>query len=241
MLKLISADLYKVFHRAYFYVLTLVLLALSLVMVVALHTGSPHANMASVALQVGIQYLSLPVMILPCLTDIILNEEYREHTMKNTISNGTNRVMLYSAKLVTAFLLGVIMMAVVLGIYFGSAMLILPHDAALNSALINGFFTRIAASCAVYAACLGMTAFFSTLCSRNTLWLFLFYGAFLFTDLLLKLFRLNKGIDYLLKTQIGAISANPVTQLATPVVISLVTLVVFYAAGTVLFCKKDVT
>lgn len=241
MLKLIFADFYKVFHRTYFYVLTLVLAALAVFVVVSLHTGSPQADTVSVALQLALQYLVMPVMVLPCLTDIVLNEEYREHTAKNTMAYGTNRVMLYSAKLITAFLLGVLMMVVVLGLYFAASMVLLQHDAALTGALLGEFFIRIAASCVVYAACLGMAAFFSTLCSRNTLWLFLFYGAFLFSDLLLKLLRLDGGTAYLLKTQILSVSGNPVNQLLRPVLISLATLVLFYAAGTVLFCKKDMS
>lgn len=241
MFKLIHADLYKVFHRVYFYVLTLVVSALSFIVILSAHSNStPQGDMVASILQFAVQYLSLPVMILPCLTDIVLNEEYREHTVKNTMAYGTNRVQLYSAKLITAFLLGVIMLIVVMIVFVGGALLLLPHEG-LTTAIMGDFLARLGVAVVVYAACLSMAAFFSTLCSRNTLWMFLFYGVFFFTDLLLHLFKLDEGIKYVLKTQFNHISANPVSQLGMPIVVSLVTSAVFYAAGSALFCKKDVS
>jgi hypothetical protein len=240
MLKLIHADLYKVFHRAYFYVLSLIVLGLSLVLIFGLHNSSAPFNSASSAIQLATECITYPILLLPCLTDIVMHEEYREHMVKNTLSYGTNRFLLYSAKVLTSVILGVIMMAVALIVYCGSASLILQHDAKFTPLLFREFFARLAAACVVYIACLAMAAFFSTLFSNNALWIFLFYVAFYMSDLLLKLFRLSGGIDYLLKIQVTNIIKNPVSQLTTPIAISLVTLAVFFVAGAVLFRRKDV-
>ncbi|MCH4239165.1 MAG: ABC transporter permease [Oscillospiraceae bacterium] len=239
MLKLIHADLYKVFHRTYFYILTLIVAALSLVIVFALH-GSAQSSKVSVAFQFAFQYVSLAVMILPCLTDIVLNEDFREHTMKNTLSYGTGRLALYASKMVASIILGVLMMAVVLAVYVGGSMVVLSHDAGLTSTFVNEFMMRMGTAGVVFIASLAMASFFSTLFHHNSLWIVFFYGGFFFTDLLLKLFRLSGAVPYLLKSQLTVASGQPVDQLLKAVVISLVTLVVFFAAGAEIFCKKDI-
>ncbi|HBN81319.1 MAG TPA: hypothetical protein DD433_08075, partial [Ruminococcaceae bacterium] len=66
MLKLIHADLYKTFHRAYFFLLTAVVSALCVVMVFALRGG--EAGNWSAAVSLGAMLLSYPVFLLPMLT-----------------------------------------------------------------------------------------------------------------------------------------------------------------------------
>lgn len=234
MFKLIHAELYKIFHRAYFFVMALCAAALCVVLMFAMR----GENMSK-SVEFGTMLLSYPVFLLPMLTQIVSAEEFRDHTLKNTLAFGTNRTALYVAKWLTAIILGVLLAAVVLVAYFGSAALLLTKDTAFTSGLMREFFTRVGAASAVYVACISMSVFFISLMSRSTLAIFLYYGAFYLTNLLLQLFRLVWGIDYLLKTQIEAIAANPVSQLQQPVVISLVTMAAFFAAGLAVFRRKD--
>ena len=235
MLKLIHADLYKTFHRAYYFVMILLISALCVALIFALR-GGQYGNW-SVSADCAVSMLSYPVLLLPMITQIVSAEEYRDHTLKNTLSFGTNRTALYVSKWVTAVLLGVLLTAIVLAVYFGSTAMVLTKDAAFKG--FGEFFIRLGASCSVYLACISMSLFFIALFNRSTLAIFLYYGVFYLTDLLLKLAHLNKGIDYLLKTQINNICAVPVAQLQKPVVISLVTMAVFFVAGLAIFRKKD--
>lgn len=239
MLKLIHADLYKVFHRAYFYIMMAILAALCVFVNFAIH-GSGAYNTASFSVTSAISFLSFPVILLPMLTEVVSAEEYRDHTIKNTLSFGTNRTVLFLSKSISAVILGVILMVVVVVVYFGSMMILLPKDANFTSDFMREFFIRLGASCSVYVACISMAIFFTVLFNKSTLAIFLYYGAFYLTDLLFKLFHFSKGIDYLLKSQISNITALPIVKLQTPVTISLVTMLVFLVAGIAVFRRRDV-
>ena len=139
----------------------------------------------------------------------------------------------------TVILLGVVMTAVVLTFYFGSAALLLTKDAEFSWQLVREFFARFGFACSVYIAAISMSVFFTQLLNKSTLSIFLYYGCFYLSDLVLKLLHLNKGVDYLLKTQMTAIVSNPVAQLQGPVVISLVTMAFFALAGIFFFRRQD--
>lgn len=237
MLKLIHADFYKVFHRAYYFVMMLGICALCVGLIFALR-GGQYGNWSGSSIM-AISLLNFPIILLPMMTQIISAEEYHDHTLKNTLSFGTNRTALYVSKWVTAILLGLLLTVVVLAVYFGSTSMLLTKDAAFKWDVAREFFIRLGAACSVYIAGISMSLFFVALFNRSTLAIFLYYGAFYLTDLLLKLLHLNKGIDYLLKTQISDIMSKPISQLQTPVVISLITMVVFFAAGLAIFRRKD--
>lgn len=237
MLKLIRADFYKTFHRSYFYVMALIIAALCFVMNFALRGGTYGS--ASCSTMFAMSLLSFPIFILPMITQIVFSEEYQSHTLKNTAAYGTNRMAIYTSKCIISVLLGVILAAVVLVAYFGGMFLFLPVDAKFNSELLREFFTRLAAASSVYIACISMAVCFSGFFSRNGMATFLYYGVFYLTEYLLQLLHLSKGNEYLLKTQIGLIMQSPITQLRQPVIISLVTMAVFFVGGAALFQKKD--
>lgn len=239
MLKMIHADLYKTFHRMYFYILMLSVSVLCVVMVFAMR-GGDYGNWSG-AVMTGAALLSYPIFLLPMITQIVYAEEFHDHTLKNTISYGTNRTTLYVSKWLTSILLGVIMTVVVLAFYFGGAALFLTKDPTFKWELVREFFIRLSASCAVYVAAISMSVFFIQLFNRSTLAIFLYYAGFYLTEYLLKLCHWSKGADYLLKTQILNIGQNPLAKLQTPVVISIITMAIFFLAGIVFFRKKDFT
>ncbi|WBY64895.1 MAG: ABC transporter permease [Thermocaproicibacter melissae] len=237
MLKMIHADLYKTFHRAYFFIMTLVVSGLCVALVFAMRGGG--AGNWTGATELGVELLGYPVFLIPMLTQIVYAEEFRDHTLKNTIAFGTNRTVLYISKWLTTIILGVIMAAVVLFFFFGCAALILPKDSDFTWDFMKVFFERFGASCLVYIAAISMSIFFIQLFNKSTLAIFFYYGGFYFTDLILTLIKCDKGIDYLLKTQMSAIISKPVDQFRDPIVITLVTMAVFFVAGIVFFRKKD--
>ena len=127
-------------------------------------------------------------------------------------------------------------MAAVLVFYCGSSLIFLPRDAKFTGDLIREFFVRAAASCSVYIASIAMAVFLTVLFRHGSLAIFIFYGAFYLTEYLFKLLRISQLNRYTLKTQIGQIAG----QLQTPVLISLVTMAVFLAAGAAVFHRRDI-
>ncbi|MCI1991350.1 MAG: ABC transporter permease [Oscillospiraceae bacterium] len=239
MLRLIHADLYKIFHRFYFYIMAASLAALCVLVNLVLRTAGQYSA-ASFSWGFAVSMLSAPVFLMPMLTDIVSAEEYREHTLKNTLSFGTNRTSLYFSKAITSVLLGILLMAVVLVFYCGSSLIFLPRDAKFTGDLIREFFVRAAASCSVYIASIAMAVFLTVLFRHGSLAIFIFYGAFYLTEYLFKLLRISQLNRYTLKTQIGQIAGQPLAQLQTPVLISLVTMAVFLAAGAAVFHRRDI-
>lgn len=239
MLKLIHADLYKIFHRFYFYIMAVFLAALCIIVNIVLKTAGQYST-ASFSWAFAVSMLSVPVFLMPMLTDIVSEEEYREHTLKNTLSFGTNRTTLYLSKTIASVILGLILMAVVLVAYCGSSLILLPKDPKFTSQIIQEFFIRVAASCSVYIACIAMGVFLTILFRHGSLAIFIFYGAFYLTEYLLKLLRISQLNNYTLKTQINQIIGNPLTQIQTPILISLVTMVVFTVIGIAVFRNRDV-
>ena len=119
MLKLIHADMYKTFHRAYFCVLMLSVSVLCVVLAFAMR-GGDYGNWSG-AVITGAGLLSYPIFLLPMITQIVYAEDFRDHTLKNSIAFGTNRTTLYVSKWLTTIVLGIFMTVVVLAFYFGGA------------------------------------------------------------------------------------------------------------------------
>ena len=237
MAKLIHADFYKTFHRVYFYILAAGLAALCFLMNYA-KRGGMLGNMSS-SVQFAVMLLEYPVIILSMVTQIVFSEEFQFHTLKNTASYGTNRTLLFTAKLITSILLCMILAAVVLAAYFGSMFIFLKHDAEFTSSLLNNFFMRLGVSCAVYAACITMSAFFTVLFRRNGLAIFFYYGVFYLMQYFLVLLHLEKFESYLLEAQFATIRKLSVTSFQKPLMVSAVTTLVFFIAGAVAFRRKD--
>ena len=241
MLKQIHCDLYKVFHRFYFYIMALALGGLCILLNAVMANQGGKAYPVSFSWQFFASVLSYGLFLLPMLTEIVLAEENREHTLKNAVSFGAARGTLFVSKFVTSVILGVILIAVVLTFYCGSSLLLLPKDAAFTADMVRGFFERVGVACIVYMAALAVSAFLSILLRRNSLFIFAYYGTIFLTDYLFKLLKISFLNSYLLKTQFSAISsAQSMMQMQMPFLVSIVTLAVFTVFGLFVFKKQDV-
>ena len=137
--------------------------------------------------------------------------------MKNTLSFGTDRGLLFFTKWISSVLLGLILTAAVFGVYFGSSAMLFQHDSAFSQELMGQFLNRLGVACLIYIASVTMSLFFLVLFSRNTLAIFLYYGVFYLTELLLKLFRLETVVPYLLKSQLMSIVQGPNVLMQQPI------------------------
>ena len=206
MIKLIRADLYKTFHRAYFYVMLLCLAGLAVV--INLYLFRPAGSSVSTSWTMVIGYLlPYPAFLMPMLVDIVTAEEIKEHTMKNTLSFGTGRVQLYISKVITSILLGILLGAVAIGLYCGSSALFLAHDAAFTDTMIRDFFGRVAAACTVYLAGIAASTFFAILLKRNSLYIFAYLLFLFLPQYLLRICRVPQFIDYMLIPQFNLLAA----------------------------------
>lgn len=241
MLKQIRCDLYKVFHRFYFYVMAATVAGLCVLLNAVMANQNQKMFTAGFSWQFFISLLPYGLFLLPMLTEIVLAEDNREHTLKNALSFGTARGTLVTAKFVTSAVLGIFLMVEVLLFYCGSSLILLPRDASFTAESVWQFFEHVAAACAVYLAALAVSTFFAVSLRRNTLFIFAYYGTMFLTGYLFRLLGLSFLENYLLKTQFTAIkSATSFLQMQTPLLVSVVTLAAFMAFGLSVFKKQDV-
>lgn len=239
MLKLIRADLFRLFHRIYFYVLLGALAGLAVIVNIAIANVNSYA-FVSFSWGFVLSFLMVPLFLMPMLSDIVLAEEYREHTLKNTVANGVNRLELYLSKTVTTVVLGLLLAVVAVGAYCASSLILLGRDPQFTDQFVREFFLRVGAACTVYIAGMTLSNLLAVLLKRNSLFVFVYYAAVFFTQYLFKLLRVPQLNDYLLVSQITVVSGKPVAQLQGALVISAITAVVCIICGLVFFRRQNV-
>lgn len=156
MLNYISAELYKVFHRTYFYRFTVILL----VCVALFHsffiwglsqpTFAEMVGMLPTTMPVGL-YLTL------VLADLVFSGQHKHHTLKNEISFGIPRARVYLGKFCAELILGLLILAAVLIFSLGlSLLLAVPGDPAANRTALQVLAYVVAASLPLWLGTLSL-------------------------------------------------------------------------------------
>lgn len=240
MLKLIRADLYRIFHRPFFYCLLCGMAVLAFFVNFSLAHVSSSNTVTSSWMVILVYFLSWPVLLMPLLIDLVGAEEYKEHTLKNSVSYGFNRMKLYSSQLIVSTILGVIVGAVALGAYCGGSVLFLKQDVSFTAAFASDFFQRIGVSFIGYVAAIPIAAFLAVILQKNSLFVFAFYAFMFMPQYILKLIRMPQLSNYLLMTQFGRISTGSVEQMMSSCFVFLGTGILFSILGILFFRKKDI-
>jgi MFS family permease len=237
---MIRADLYKVFRRPLFYILLASMAVLAfLVNFCILKLSTTHLVYNSWT-AVMLYFLSWPALLMPLMIDLVGAEKYKENTLKNDVSYGVSRTKLYLSQMTVSIVLGLIVGGVALGTYCGSSLLMLQQDAAFTSAFIADFFSKVGVCCIGYVACIALASFLSTMFQKNSFFVFAFFLAIYFPQLLFNLLQLSRLNQYLLIPQFGMIAIGDSQQLMTSAVVFVVTGVVFTVLGAAFFKKKDI-
>lgn len=240
MLKMIRADLYKVLHRPFFYCLLAGMAVLALLVNFSLSRLSAGNTVYNSWMAVLIYFLSWPVFLMPVLIDLVGAEEYKEHTLKNSLSYGLNRTELYCSQIAVSVILGIVIGAVALGSYCGSSLLLLKHDASFTGAFAADFFRRVGVGCLGYAAAVPIAAMLAAMLQKNSLFVFAFYAAVLLPQYLLKLLHLSDLNRYLLMPQFSQVAAGTFGQMMNSAAVFAATAVLFVVFGAAFFRKKDI-
>lgn len=130
MLNYISAEIYKALHRKYVYLFTGAIVALEVLLMGAMTLSKSWGNGAtvSVMLMTAIPMLVTGLYLSLVVGDMVFSEQYKYGTLKNEVSFGIPRSRIYLGKLIVEAIVGVAMMAVVLGVYILLCFLLLPMD-----------------------------------------------------------------------------------------------------------------
>ena len=152
MLNYIRAEIYKVLHRKYTYIVLGTLLALEALFV----SGFAFHNAHSFPTPFGQAIVSIVYMggigFCACLLtgDMVFAGQYKNSTLKNEVSFGLGRTRIYLGKLIAMILLSVAYMVIVVGFYLGACAIVLPLDtvegfySAESGLAIVGYFLAVA-------------------------------------------------------------------------------------------------
>lgn len=128
----LSAECFKAFRRSYFYLtLLFCLLGEGLLLLgywLTWSWGNEMVNFASTAMMVA-PLLGVGMYATVITGDIVFSDQYKNNTLKNEVSYGVDRAVIYLGKLTTALLVAVVAAAVMLAFYLAGCWLLFPHGA----------------------------------------------------------------------------------------------------------------
>lgn len=134
----LAAECYKVFHRKYFYLAMLVVLALEGLIVwgcwFTWSNGNAGMNFYSAA-GTMVMLMSIGLYATIITGDLVFSEQYKYNTMKNEVSYGVPRWRIYLGKLAVATLVALVAAVVMAVFYIGGCWLLLPHGESDGEAL----------------------------------------------------------------------------------------------------------
>lgn len=243
MLNRILADFYKLFHRMYLYGILIALGAIALLVSIVLKQSGMTFE---TSIEVLPMLLSYPLFLIPMASDMLISEENKEHTVKNTISYGISRNGLLLSKTISCILVMFLIAAVTLAVYFISALVLLKTgDSSAVSELLKDTASRMVAAFALYVAAAILCALLSSVITKNTTATFAYYGFLLAPSLLFNLLSFanpwfGKLPKYTLYSQSSAIASAAPEKLIYTVILAGVYAAVFLIGGLILYRRKEI-
>lgn len=135
MLNYLRAELYKLFHRTYFWVTLLVTLGLETLLVggwVFINQNGAHVCFDEAVHTLAYE-LVLGLYFTVILGDIVFAGQYKNATLKNEVSFGLPRWRIYLGKLAAQLIASLLTCFVIMAYYVALSRLMLPADGTVSS------------------------------------------------------------------------------------------------------------
>lgn len=133
--KYISAELYKARHRVYPWAFLGVLLGCISFGIVVIRVNAGPGASAEVMVTGLMFLLSTGLYLVIGVCDIVFSEQYKYNTLKNEVSYGLPRGRIYLGKLITTFLVAVVMCGAIFALYLGLSCALFPLGEGLRGTL----------------------------------------------------------------------------------------------------------
>jgi len=241
MLKLIHSDLYRLFHRPYLFVLTGILSALAILFNVMFPTQTPIEE----SFQYALNYMKFLPLFAVMIAEIVMAEENKFSTLKNTISSGLGRNRVYAGKLITAFILTVFCAVITFLFYMGSAFLRMSAGKDLTPAFMGDYLLRILVVFFLFVAALFVAMVFTVAFQKKGAYVFSFIGCILILPLVfeglglsINVFRMLYKITIFGQAE-GLYSINS-TQLYQPFLVAVLHMVICGIIGIYIFRRQEI-
>lgn len=132
MLKYLNAELYKVTHRKVytFGALAVILAGELLLLLLMKFTGNDPTYGDVVYLLPSLLMIGLYLAVMVC--DMVFSDQYKLNTLKNEVSYGVSRWVIYLGKLLAAVITAVVFCTLIVAFYLGVGRLLFPVDVDAN-------------------------------------------------------------------------------------------------------------
>lgn len=251
MLNYIKAELYRNFNRAYFWVFTLALSALTLILNIMLKIENSENFLKNSGLtayaDAVIVVLIIPVFFVPVFVDMVTSEEYKNLTLRNVVVFGMNRTKLIISKFLASAILGTASLAIILTTFLGSATIFfgIGNNFPGN---INQDIVKFLVGSVLWLGAMAVGTLIGLVIKNNNIFAVTYILIFALFNQILKLldffgFKGSKYIyDVLITTHIGIIQQPNVTnnQLGVASLIGVIYIIVFLTLGSLYFNREEI-
>lgn len=242
MLKLIHSDLYRLFRRPYLFVLTGILSALAILFNLMFPTQTPIEK----SLQYALNYMKFLPLFAVMIADVVMAEENKFSTLKNTIFSGLGRNRVYAGKLITASILTGFCAVITFLFYIGSAFIRMNAGNDLTPEFMGDYLLRIFIVFLLFVAALFVAMVFAVAFQKKGAYVFSFIGCILILPLVFEGLGLNIDVfRFLYKVTIfgqaeGLYSIDS-TQLYQPVLVAVLHMVICGIIGIYIFRRQEIS
>lgn len=245
MLKLIKADLYKLYRRPYLYVLTGGLLLTAAFFLYFLVSASA---LREEAFTVSYRFLFLPLFLVAMLVEITIVEDIKYGTLKNTISVGISRTQLYLSKLITAGILCVISALIVFTFFVGCGYLFLEPGEGFTNAFMAEFVAKTGVAVLLYLGAIALGALLAVLLQRSSassVFTFVFVGSLLIPTLIATVLcsyypAFSTAAQSLLFIQCYNLPMMQPSHFSAAILVALLHIMIFGALGAVVLKRQEI-
>lgn len=241
MLRLIHSDLYRLFHRPYLYILTAILSVLAVLFNYMFSADVPISR----SFQFSLNYFKFLLLFEVIIVDMVMAEENKFGTLKNTISYGFERNQVYTGKWMTSFILTIFCTGIAFLFYLGSAFLHLNVGNDLSSVFMKDYLLRIAIALLLIVSAIFVAMVFSVVFRKNDAYIFSFIGFILILPLVFEGFGIRFDIFRLFYSMTLFGQAESLydinnAQLFMPVLIAVLHIFFCTLIGIKIFGRQDV-
>ncbi|CDG01026.1 Putative Bacitracin ABC transporter permease protein BcrB [Clostridium chauvoei JF4335] len=187
------------------------------------------------------------ILMLLMILGSVLQEEYKDKTFKNIIVSNTSKTKIYIGKYIVQVILGLVLSAICLGVFFIAISLIKKGDG-YTQKIATDFLVRFLITIPIYMAGIALGDIFIVLFKQSGVYAIIYYITILFVPKAIDIlsFSVSDKIglikSYLLTTALNKVEMPypSINAIRESLVISIIYIVVCLIIGIILINRQEV-
>jgi hypothetical protein len=242
MRRLIHSDLYRLFRRPYLFALTGFLSVLAILFNLMFSMDTPIQR----SFQFSLNYLKFLPLFEVMIVDVVMAEENKFSTLKNTVSGGFGRRYVYTGKLITSIILTLFCDSITFICYLCSAFFRFHTRNDMTSAFMADYMLKIVVALLLVLSAMFVAMVFAVAFKKNAAYIFSFIGFILIFPLVFEgfgiqidFFRALYGITIF--GQAEGLYNIKVAQLYEPILVVFLHIAIFGIIGIRIFRSQEIS